>query len=272
MANNSFSGKLTIDFSKLRDIYLIRLYNNNFHGRGEADDMRFIDSMKNCTRLVHLGFYNCNLMGVLPISIGNLSHQLTFLTLDDNQLFGSLPSSIGCLVTYLDLDSNRFKGNIPTTIGKLQKLQLLDLSSNQFSGPIPDAIGNLSLLTALYLYSNKLAGHIPLSLGKCKEILLKTTYLGLEDSRLSGKIPKQILQLPSLTIGLDLSQNNLSGSIPSEVKDLKMLSELYLFHNNFSGTITSSLGECISLTVLDLSGNLFQGILPSSLSSLRALK
>ncbi|GKD80112.1 kinase-like domain-containing protein, partial [Tanacetum coccineum] len=39
MANNNFSGKLTIDFSKLRDINIIRLQNNNFHGRGETDDM-----------------------------------------------------------------------------------------------------------------------------------------------------------------------------------------------------------------------------------------
>nr|GFC29199.1 protein kinase-like domain-containing protein [Tanacetum cinerariifolium] len=39
MSNNSFSGKLTIDFSKLRDINVIRLSDNNFHGRGEADDM-----------------------------------------------------------------------------------------------------------------------------------------------------------------------------------------------------------------------------------------
>ncbi|GJS31155.1 kinase-like domain-containing protein [Tanacetum coccineum] len=200
MGHNNFSGKLTIDFSKLRDIYSTRLQFNNFHGRGEADDMRFIDSLKNCTRLVDLGLYDCNLKGVLPISIG----------------------------------PNRFKGKIPTTIGKLQKLQVLGLYSNQFSGPIPDAIGNLSLL--------------------------------------SGNIPKQLLQLPSLTYYFDLSQNRLSGSIPSEVKDLKMLSKLDLSYNNLSGTITSILGKCISLTKLNLQGNQFQGIIPSLLSSLEALK
>ncbi|GJW90409.1 ribonuclease H-like domain, reverse transcriptase, RNA-dependent DNA polymerase [Tanacetum coccineum] len=133
---------------------------------------------------------------------------------------------------------------------------------------ISDAIGNLSLLNLLYLDSNKLEGLIPSSLGKCKEL----TVLSLRDNRLSGKIPKQILQLPSLTIALDLSQNSLSGSIPSEIKDLKMLSGLDFSYNNLSGTITSSLGECSSLTVLYLSGNIFQGIIPSSLSSLRGLE
>ncbi|GKB71531.1 leucine-rich repeat protein [Tanacetum coccineum] len=113
MSHNNFSGKLTVDFSKLRDIYKIRLQHNNFHGRGEADDMRFINSLRNCTRLVDLELYNCNLTGVLPVSIGNLSHQLSSLWLGRNQLFGSLPSSIG---------------------------------------PIPNAIGNLSMLNKLYLY------------------------------------------------------------------------------------------------------------------------
>ncbi|GKF75494.1 kinase-like domain-containing protein, partial [Tanacetum coccineum] len=69
MSENNFSEKLTIDFSKLRDIDTIKLQYNNFHGCGEADDMKFIDSLKNCTRLVRLNLYNSNLMGVLPISI-----------------------------------------------------------------------------------------------------------------------------------------------------------------------------------------------------------
>ncbi|GJV48738.1 leucine-rich repeat protein [Tanacetum coccineum] len=269
MSNNNFSGKLTIDFSELREIKYILLQNTNLHGQGEADDMKFIHSLKNCTRLMILALFNCNLIGVLPISIGNISDQLNFLKLGENQLFGSLPSSIGNLVglTTLSLGPNRFKGKIPTTIGKLQKLQILDLHSNQFSGPIPDAIGNLSSLNELYLYSNELEGHIPSSLGNCKELNL----LNLADNRLSGKLPWQLLKLPSLTILLNLSQNSLSGSIPSQIKDLKMLSELDLSYNNLTGTITSSLSECISLGVLYLSGNIFQGIIPSSLSSLGGL-
>ncbi|GKB16554.1 leucine-rich repeat protein [Tanacetum coccineum] len=264
MGGNNIRGKLTVDFSKLRDIYEIFLHTNNFHG-----DMRFVDSLKNCTRLLTLDINDCNLIGVLPISIGNLSDQLKFLNLGRNQLFGSLPSSIGSLVglTILDLGPNRFKGKIPTAIGKLQKLQYLSLSSNQFSGPIPNDIGNLSLLNKLYLSSNKLEDLIPSSLGNCKNL----NGLNLARNRLSGIIPKQLVQLPSLTNFLDLSQNNLSGSIPPEIKDLKMLSFLNLSYNNLSCIITSDLGECISLTGLILRGNLFQGIIPSSLGSLGGL-
>ncbi|GJX70312.1 leucine-rich repeat protein [Tanacetum coccineum] len=270
MSYNNFSGKLTVDFSKLKDVYKIRLQNNNFHGRGKADDMGFLNSLKNCTRLEVLILVNCNLIGMLPKSIGNLSHQLKFLSLAGNQLFGNLPLSIGSLVglTTLHFGTNRFKGKIPATIGKLQNLQTLSLSRNQFSGPIPDAIGNLSVLNELILYSNRLERRIPSSLRNCTKLY----RLSLGDNRLIGKIPNQILQLPSLTFLLDLSYNNLSGSIPSEIKDLRMLNILDLSYNNLSGNITSSLGGCISLTTLNLRGNIFQGIIPSSLSSLRGLE
>ncbi|GJY79969.1 kinase-like domain-containing protein [Tanacetum coccineum] len=64
----------------------------------------------------------------------------------------------------------------------------------------------------------------------------------------------------------------MSGSIPPEIKDLKLLGELYLSYNNLSGNITSSLGECVSLTTLNLRGNQFQGIIPSLIHSLRGLE
>nr|GEV29399.1 leucine-rich repeat protein [Tanacetum cinerariifolium] len=134
-------------------------------------------------------------------------------------------------------------------------------------GPIPNANGNLSFLNLLYLDSNNLEGLIPSSLGKCKE----PTVLSLPDNILNENIPKQIIQLPSLTIGLDLSHNSLSGTIPLDIKNLKMLNILYLSSNNLSDTITSSLGECVSLTTLNLRRNQFQGIIPSSLSSLGGL-
>ncbi|GJZ30635.1 kinase-like domain-containing protein [Tanacetum coccineum] len=153
----------------------------------------------------------CNLYGSIPRSIfnlsllvnfsllgnhltGNLSDQLSYLYLTDNELFGSLPSSIG---------------------------------------PIPNAIGNLSLLTQLYLYSNELEGHIPSSLGNCKELnfldlvdnrlsgkipkqilQLRSLTIGLDLSQnsLSGSVPSEIKDLNMLSY-LDLSHNNLSGNI-----------------------------------------------------------
>ncbi|KAL7614123.1 hypothetical protein Lser_V15G08902 [Lactuca serriola] len=114
---NSFSGKLTIDFAKLKHINYLFLAENTF-GFGEADDMKFFDSLKNCSRLTLLYLDDCQFQGVLPTSIGNLSDQLSLLLLGENHFYGNLPSGIGNLVglTLLSLRDNQFTGKIPSTI------------------------------------------------------------------------------------------------------------------------------------------------------------
>ena len=60
---------------------------------------------------------------------------VTALHLDDNKLFGSLPSEIGAL-TYLaeiDGDNNALVGSIPSSFGNLAHLEVLDLDSNLLS-------------------------------------------------------------------------------------------------------------------------------------------
>ncbi|KAI3809450.1 hypothetical protein L1987_25424 [Smallanthus sonchifolius] len=265
---NKFSGKLEINFVKLRDIYVLILGNNNF-GSKEDDEMKFIDSLKNCTRLEVLYLGDCMFQGLLPRSIGNLSDQLRYLSLAGNQLYGSLPRSIGNLVslTKLSLRENQFTGNIPSTIGDLQKLEVVYLYKNRLLGMIPGVMGNLSSLISLDLSSNMLQGVIPSSLGNCHRLL----ELYLNDDKLNGKIPRTLLQLSSLSIKLDLSHNNLFGLLPPEVTELNMLSVLDLSENNLSGNIPNSLSGCVSLSSLSLKGNLFQGMIPATLISLKAL-
>ncbi|KAL8192866.1 hypothetical protein R6Q57_027314 [Mikania cordata] len=268
MDDNKFTGKLTIDFSKLKDISRVLLQHNLF-GSGEADEMKFIDSLTNCSKLTYLGLGNCMFQGLLPKSVSNLSHQLQTLNLGTNMLYGSLPSSLGNLggLIALSLVENRFTGNIPSTIGMLRNLQAAFLYENQFSGSIPDAFGNLSKLVILSLRANRLEGDIPVCLGNYHQL----QKLELSNNRLTGNIPKQILQLPSLSILLNLSRNKLFGPVPKEVGGLKMLSNLDLSYNNLSGSIPSSIGDCSSLSLLSLKGNLFEGVIPSSFASLRGV-
>ncbi|MFS7956952.1 putative protein kinase RLK-Pelle-LRR-XII-1 family [Helianthus anomalus] len=266
-ARNKFSGKLAIDFSKLRDISFISIGFNNF-GSKEADEMKFIDSLKNRS-LGMLDISYCKFQGVLPSSIGNLSSQLRYLYIEGNHLQGNIPSSISNLVGLkrLSLRFNQFMGNIPSTIGNLQKLESIYLNNNQLLGHIPDAMGNLTSLLLLDFSSNMLEGVIPSSLGNCHNLL----ELYLNDNKLNGEIPTQLLHLSTLSIQLDLSQNNLFGSLPIDVGDLKMLSALDLSDNNLSGNIPSSLSGCASLSRLSLKGNKFQGMIPTSLVSLKGL-
>ncbi|XP_047326243.1 putative receptor-like protein kinase At3g47110 [Impatiens glandulifera] len=267
---NNFSGKLTVDFSKLVNLVRLTLHFNNF-GSGDFDEMHFLESLTNCSDLGVLGTDNNQFRGVLPDFVGNLSSNMRFFTLGENQLQGRIPPTIGNLVnlSILDLESNHFTGPIPSTIGKLQKLQRFFLSGNQLSGAIPESIGNLSLVNELYLSYNNLEGTIPFSIGNCQRLI----SLLLEQNNLSGTIPKELFQVSSLSILLNLSHNRLSGSLPLEIGDLKSLVVLDISNNNdLSGEIPSSISSCTSLQFLFLQGNMLQGSIPKTMEFLRGLQ
>ncbi|KAK4395395.1 putative LRR receptor-like serine/threonine-protein kinase [Sesamum angolense] len=228
------------NLGRLSDLWGLSIWFANIE-----DDISFISSLTNCTKLRNLQINGNFLTGSLPHSIANLSSQLNILT----------------------MDANLIRGTIPSCIGDLTELSVLSLEFNLFSGPIPSSIGGLTKLQEIYL------GSIPPSLGNCSNLLT----LDLSYNNFSGPIPKEIVSLSSVSIHLDLSNNNLFGSIPSEVlylggnsfhgeipqglSLLKGLQELDLSRNNFSGLIPGFLGE-LNLTYLNLSFNKLQGPVP----------
>ena len=74
-----------------------------------------------------------------------VSHRVTELVLQYNNLQGTLPSSLGKLthLTNLDLYNNSLFGSIPSSLGKLTNLTGINLQYNQLSGSIPSSLGNL---------------------------------------------------------------------------------------------------------------------------------
>ncbi|XP_047306654.1 putative receptor-like protein kinase At3g47110 [Impatiens glandulifera] len=271
-SDNEFSGKFTVDFSKLVNLVNLTLQYNNL-GSGDLDGMHFLESLiTNCSSLEVLSANGNQFGGVLPDFVGNISSNIHFFALSSNQLQGRIPpTTIGNLVnlSLLDLSNNRFTGPIPSTIGKLQKLQRFYLGRNQLSGTIPDSIGNLTLVNELDFSNNNLEGTIPSSFGNCKRLL----SLDLEQNNLSGTIPKELFQISSLSIFLDLSDNNLSGPLPSEIGELKSLVALDISNNNdLSGEIPGSISSCTSLEFLLLQGNMLQGSIPNSMEFMRGLQ
>ncbi|KAL9991985.1 putative protein kinase RLK-Pelle-LRR-XII-1 family [Helianthus debilis subsp. tardiflorus] len=89
MSENKFTGKLAIDFAKLKDMYQITLVGNLF-GSGEADEMKFIDSLKNCSMLQILDLGYCQFRGVLPSSIGVFAKANAFSILGNSRLCGGV--------------------------------------------------------------------------------------------------------------------------------------------------------------------------------------
>ncbi|XP_058209410.1 probable LRR receptor-like serine/threonine-protein kinase At3g47570 [Rhododendron vialii] len=266
---NNFTGKVRNDFGSLRNLRWMILSDNNFLTKG-SNGLSFLNSLINCSNLEWLGVDNNEFGGLLPDSVGNLSVSLSQLGLGGNQLYGSIPSTIGKLVNLevLYLENNLFTGSIPSSIGYLHKLQLLVFSNNTISGEIPESIGNLSMIIKLYLEKNRLEGAIPSSLGDCRNLL----ELTLDENNLNGTIPRQLLMVSSLSIALDLSRNRLSGSLPPEIGYLKSLAKIDISENVMSGEIPATLGSCSSLEYLYLQQNSFQGSIPSSMESLRGIQ
>ena len=76
-------------------------------------------------------FRNATNGTTIPTEIGWLT-QLTWLTLANQALTGSMPSTLGNLteLIHLDVIGNKFIGTIPSTLGNLTQLALLYLDEN----------------------------------------------------------------------------------------------------------------------------------------------
>ncbi|KAJ4955384.1 hypothetical protein NE237_012167 [Protea cynaroides] len=268
VSENNFSGKFAIHFGGLSKLTYL-LMSENHLGTGEADDLSFITTMNNCTSLIVLELGANRFGGVLPNSIANLSTQLTWFSLSNNQIFGNIPIGIGNLVSlqHINLSVNLLEGSIPTSIGTLQNLHQLELFGNRLTGPIHVSFGNLTSLIVLYLEDNHLNGKIPSSIGKWKDML----FLNLSGNSFNGNISKEIFNFSNL-IKLDVGRNHFIGSLPWKVGRLINLEILDVSKNMLSGEIPSSLGDCTSLEHLFMKGNLLQGSIPLSLGSLRGLQ
>ena len=169
-------------------------------------------------------------------------------------------------VTGLSLDGNQLSGSIPSELGNLANLERLSLSRNSLSGPIPPGLLNLTELKELYLHTNQLSGSIPSELGN----LANLERLSLSRNSLSGPIPPGLLNLTELK-ELYLHTNQLSGTIPSSLSNLAGLEILLLYGNRFTGTIPSSLGNLSDLVELNLSSNDLTSVIPPELGRLTKL-
>nr|XP_043633388.1 receptor kinase-like protein Xa21 [Erigeron canadensis] len=107
LSDNRFTGKINIDLRRMPNLQVVGLGPNSL-GSSEPDEMNFIDSMVNCSKLEIIYLGTNQLTGVLPNSIGNLSSQLIALSFSRNFIYGTLPSGIGNLVKLerLLIDSN----------------------------------------------------------------------------------------------------------------------------------------------------------------------
>ena len=265
---NGFNGIVPAELGRLQQLEVLTLEDNILEAKNE-EEWEFVHSLTNCSRLQLLNIGANRFSGKLPDPLVNLSINLQWLRIQNNSLSGVIPSDIGNLagLEMLDFSHNLLTGVIPQSIGKLTRLHQLGLYSNYLSGHLPSSIGNLSSLLQLYGGSNSFEGPIPPSIGNLSKLL----GLDFSNSNLTGLIPNKIMELPSISMFLDLSNNMLEGPLPLEVGSLVHLGELFLSGNNLSGEVPDTISNCRVMEILLMDGNSFQGSIPATFRNMAGL-
>ncbi|XP_058208251.1 receptor-like protein EIX1 [Rhododendron vialii] len=302
LSSNYFSGTVPLVPSNLNWLDLSKNFFSRsiYHvlcGKGEEpnNDMFFLNlgdnllsgKIPDCWKHPYLQMIkleNNNLRGSIPNSIGQLSH-LQSLHLRHNNLSGELPRTLqNCsFLRVIDLSENRFTGSIPPWIGN-SFLTLIDLNlrSNKFSGDLPHELCRLSSLQILDVAHNNLSGSMPrcfanfsamAEINNSRSPIFYHIGYGIADNLFlvtKGRYVEYSTTL-GLVTNMDLSRNNLSGEILEELTELRGLWSLNLSGNHLTGRIPRNIGDMRQLESLDFSLNQLSGEIPSSISSLTFL-
>lgn len=192
------------------------------------------------------------------------SNRVVEIDLSQNNLSGSIPSSLGNIdkLRSLDLEYNELTGSIPASLGNLADLQYLSLIINHLSGPVPSELGNLSKLVWLRLGDNELSGSLPSSLGSLSNL----RYMHMGGCRFTGSIPTSFGNLSSM-IEILLHRNQLSGNIPNELGNLSHMETFIVDINNLTGSIPASIGNLPALKNFTVFQNQLSGPIPATFAN-----
>ncbi|KAH9745263.1 hypothetical protein KPL70_004001 [Citrus sinensis] len=189
----------------------------------------FLPSLGNLTKLNDL-----YLFGKVPDSLGDLL-QLNYLTVEIRKL---------TQLHILRLAENQLEGSVPSSIFELRNLRALELSDNNLSGTgdLNMVLLNLESLTALVLSSNKLS----LLAGTTVNTNLPNfTIIGFKahtSTNFSSMVPKPVLKLQA---------NNFHGIIPETFVNGTNLRMIDFDNNSLQGTAPKSLANCVKLKFLN---------------------
>ncbi|XP_020235701.1 receptor-like protein 9DC3 [Cajanus cajan] len=257
----------------LQNLQILNLADNKFSSEIPS---RF-NNLKNLT---YLNLSNAGFMGQIPIEISSLTRLVTLdISSLDSYLYGQplklenfdLQMLVQNLTMirqlYMDSVIVKAQGNEwCNALLKLVSLQELSMSNCNLSGPLDHSLTRLENLSIIRLDENNLSSPVSETFANFPNL----TTLHLSSCRLTGKFPKKILQLATLS-DIDLSFNyDLYGSLP-EFPPNGPFQTLIVSHTRFSGVLPASINNLGQLSTLDLSNSHFNGTLPSSMSRLGEL-
>ncbi|XP_071715507.1 receptor-like protein 7 [Rutidosis leptorrhynchoides] len=235
-------------------------------------------NLRNQSRLMVLDLSDNKIEGPIPnwlwevgngsLAYMNLSHNqltileepyqfpaLSVLDLHFNNISGMIPIPPQT-ATYIDYSQNLFNSSLPESVGSnLVIAYFFSVSSNFVTGPIPDSVCNATYLRVLDLSNNRLTGIIPRCLIESSGSL---GVLNLANNNLNGQIEGTFPNTCGLNT-LDLHNNSLEGKIPKSIVNCTMLEVLNVGNNRIHDTYPCSLGKLTTLRVLVLRSNMFHG-------------
>ncbi|CAO2176183.1 unnamed protein product [Urochloa humidicola] len=206
-------------------------------------------------------------------------HMLQIVDVGNNLIVDTYPQWLGFLpsLKLLVLKSNRIHGPIDyygMTKRTFSELQVLDISSNYFNGSIPTRF--LRQFKAMMVVSSgapsKYVGTIEIS---HKDDIVAWTYQKYYRESIMVVLKGQettLVQILSVFMSLDLSDNNFEGIIPNEIGDLKFLKGLNLSRNSFTGEIPPRIANMPQMESLDLSYNQLSGEIPTAMTAMTFLE
>ncbi len=228
--------------------------------------------------------------------------QVTGISLEDNNLNGSLPGELSNLVSLRKLDVSlnpALTGTVPLSLIVLSLEELLLSGTGlcvppfqaftKWLGTIPnqrlsdceDSRVGYYALAALYQSTNgsewtentNWLSDAPLDtwFGVRTNSSEEVTGLDLKENNLVGAIPSEIGQLTNL-MQLNLGLNQITGTFPSEISGLENITHLYLHSNRLTGNIPSNIGQLQKLVEIRLDKNRFSGNIPSEIGDLQDLR
>ncbi|KAG8368962.1 hypothetical protein BUALT_Bualt15G0100800 [Buddleja alternifolia] len=204
-----FSGPIPPSIGLLPQLTYLSLNSNNFIGG-------IPPSIGNLSNLYWLDLADNKLTGTIPISTGttpglDLLVNTKHFHFGKNQLSGEIPSQLfnsNLTLIHLFLENNQLTGSIPFTLGLVQTLEVVRLDRNSLSESVPENLNNLTSVQELFLANNKLTGPLPDLTGM--DLL---NYVDMSNNSFDGTdIPPWFSSLSSLT-SLALKNNRINGTL-----------------------------------------------------------
>ncbi|KAB1209227.1 Receptor-like protein 12 [Morella rubra] len=173
----------------------------------------------NLTSLVEIDLSFNMLSGTLHPCLGNFSHSLEVLSLQNNNFYGITPKgwAKGANLKLIDLSENQLQGQLPRSWVHCPMLEFLHVGDNEIHDTFPFWLGTLAQLKVLILHSNRFHGVI-------------------NDPETNDTFPKLRI--------IDLSHNDFSENLPSRyflqwnsmrTSDAKKLTYLLVGINDSTG-------------------------------------